>query len=77
MVPVDGSLHRIELISPILVLKLVLDHVENVATCYISCCILLAYDGILAAAEVIALQKPPHVQCLLDDVDRGISGVLN
>lgn len=60
MVLVD-FLHRVELVSPILVLKLVLDHMKNVATCYISCCILLAYDGILAAAKVVALQESPHV----------------
>lgn len=57
-------LHWVELIASILVLKLVLDHMEHVATCYVGCGILLTYNCILAAAKVVALQTMPHSSCL-------------
>ena len=75
----DDSLHWIELIPSILVLELILDHMEDVATCYVSCCILLAYDSILAAAKVIALQEAPQAQRLLvfTEASCGISRVFD
>ena len=49
-------LHWIKFVAPILVLKLVLDHMKDVTTRYVSCCILLTDNGILAAAKIVALQ---------------------
>lgn len=73
MVPMDDSpLHRIELVSSIQVLKRILDYMEDVATRYISCCIFLAYNGILAAAKVVALQTSSNMPCMLGSIPRHI-----
>ena len=59
-------LHGIKFVAPVLILKLILDHVENVATGYVGSGILLADDSILTAAKVVALHTQPHsVSCLL------------
>lgn len=49
------SSHRVELVSAILILPLVLDHMKVVATGGVCSSSLLADDGILTAAKVIAL----------------------